>query len=74
MAFMLIRTGYISATIANRRVEFVRTQADQERYAREMAEQGIEPHEERVEILKASNVNDLLRLQAEDKRKGLTII
>jgi len=74
MAFMLIRTGYISETIANRRIEFVRTRADQERYARELAEQGIEPHEERVEILKATCVGDLQRLEESDKRRGLTII
>lgn len=74
MALMIIRTGYISKTIARRRIEFVRTQSELERYAAEIAAQGVEPQEERVEICKARTIHDLLALEAKDKQEKLIII
>lgn len=73
MAYILIRTGYITEHLAIRQIHFCRTDA-QLQIAKEQLQAKLDVHEIKVEVRQLENIRDIKKLNKEDKANGLTIV
>ena len=73
MAYILIRTGYITEKLAIRQIHFCRTEA-QLKIAKEQLQAKLDVHEIKVEVRQLENIRDIKQLNKEDKANGLTIV